>query len=142
MQSQAFEQSVRPAAPLARQEPAQGLVVHAADVELALGDGAEHSFIVRIEEVEARVGTALGVPVLREDNVVKEWRDSMDDGNDSVALGHGERAAGAEVVLHVNDEEDVVGTDLHTGHGNRFILFVAYGRRHVGTEQAFSIGTA
>ena len=37
----------------------------------------------------------------------------MDDGNDSVALGHGERAAGAEVVLDVDDEEDVVRGGVH-----------------------------
>ena len=58
-------------------------------------------------------GVALGVPVLREEDVVKEWRDSMDDGNDSVALGHGQRAARAEVVLDVNSEEDVVGGGVH-----------------------------
>ena len=137
MQSQAFEQSGRPTAPLGRQEPAQGLVVHAADVELALGDGAEHSFIVRIEEVEAGVGTALGVPVLGEDDVLEERSDAVDDGNDSVALGHGQRAAEEEVVLHVNDEEDVLGGGVHKGYASRLILFVAYGGQYRRTEVEF-----
>jgi hypothetical protein len=28
-------------------------------------------------------------------------------------MGNGERAAGAEIILHVDDEEHVVGIDLH-----------------------------
>ena len=54
-----------------------------------------------------------GVPVLREDDVLETRRDGMDGRNDGVAVGHGERAAGAEIILHVDDEEDVLWSDLH-----------------------------
>jgi hypothetical protein len=46
---------------------------------------------------------ARGVPVLRENNMLKLRRDPMDDINDSVPIGNGQRAAGAEVVLYVDD---------------------------------------
>ena len=38
---------------------AQGLVLHAAEVELSVRDGTEQSIIVLVEEVEAGVRTAL-----------------------------------------------------------------------------------
>jgi hypothetical protein len=37
----------------------------------------------------------------------------MDGLDDGVAVLNGERSAGAEIVLHVDDEEDVGGSDLH-----------------------------
>jgi hypothetical protein len=47
------------------------------------------------------------VPVLGEDDVGKERRDAMDRFDDRIAFGNGERAAGAEVVLDVDDYENV-----------------------------------
>lgn len=54
-----------------------------------------------------------GVPVLREDDVVEAWRDAMDERNDGVALGHGQGAAGAEIVLDIGDDQEVAGRDFH-----------------------------
>jgi len=68
MQAQAFEQSGHLAAALARQEPAQGLVL-AADVELAAGDGAQQSIVARVKEVEAGLRAAL--MVLRPRQLIK-----------------------------------------------------------------------
>ncbi len=50
-----------------------------------------------------------GVPVLGEDDVFEALGEAVDEGDDLVALGNGERAAGAEVVLDVDDEEGVSG---------------------------------
>ena len=40
---------------------------------------------------------------------------AVDDRHHRVAVGNGKRAAGAEIVLHVNNEQQiiVVGQDLH-----------------------------
>ena len=48
------------------------------------------------------------MPVLREDDVLEPRRDAMDGRDHCIAIGHGQRPAGAEIVLHVDDEEDVV----------------------------------
>ena len=66
MQAQAFEQSGHLAAALARQEPAQGLILQAADVELAAGDGAKQVFVFLVEEVEAGVGATFVALCLRQ----------------------------------------------------------------------------
>ena len=49
-------------------------------------------------------GVVRVVPVLGEDNVLKERGDAMDCRDYGVALGNGKRAAGAEIILHVDDE--------------------------------------
>ena len=41
----------------------------------------------------------------------------MDCRDYSVAIGNGKRAAGAEIILHVDDEEDVLRSDLYRGLG-------------------------
>jgi len=54
------------------------------------------------------------VPVLGEDDVLKPAAELVDDGDNLVATVNGESAAGAEVVLQVDDEEDVgSGAQLH-----------------------------
>jgi len=58
------------------------------------------------------------VPVLGEDDVLESAGEFIDDGDDLLAFGDGKRAAdsvdcGAEVVLHVDDEERVGGFELH-----------------------------
>jgi hypothetical protein len=65
-----------------------------------------------------RVGTgerpmAGWVPVLGEDDVLEERRDFVDDGDDFIAARDGELPAGAEIVLHVDDDEEVVMGDVH-----------------------------
>lgn len=37
----------------------------------------------------------------------------MNGSEDGIAVGNGQRAAGAEVVLYVDDDENVVGSDFH-----------------------------
>jgi len=58
-------------------------------------------------------GMVEGVPVLGEDDVVEDGSEAVDGGEDGIAIGDGQCAAGAEVALHVDDEEDVVGGDVH-----------------------------
>ena len=63
---------------------------------------------------------AVGVPVLGEDDVVEALSDAIDEGDDLVAFGDGERSSSsingrAEVVLDVDDEEGVGGGELD-GH--------------------------
>jgi len=53
------------------------------------------------------------VPVLREDDVIEECGDALDDRDDFIATCYGQLAAGAEVVLHVDDQEGVCWCDLH-----------------------------
>jgi phage I-like protein len=53
------------------------------------------------------------VPVLRENNVLKSRRDAMDGRDHLVAQGNGKRAAGEKIVLHVDDEKNVVLIDFH-----------------------------
>ena len=53
------------------------------------------------------------MPVLSKNDVLESRRDAMDGRDDLVAAGNGERAAGAKIILHVDNEEDVVRIDLH-----------------------------
>lgn len=48
-----------------------------------------------------------GMPVLGEDDVMEFLRKLVDDGNDLLAFGYGERSAGAEVVLEIDDQESI-----------------------------------
>src|SRR5207248_2345866 len=64
-----------------------------------------------LEGFAARMGAGEGdviarMPVLRQHDVGKARGEAVDDRNDPVALGHGERAARHEVVLHVDDDQD------------------------------------
>ena len=63
-------------------------------------------------------GVMGAVPVLGEEYVVEARGDAMNDRNDFIAARNGERAAGAEVVLHVDDEEGVLRVDLQGVNGN------------------------
>src|SRR5208283_5587699 len=49
------------------------------------------------------------MPVLREQNVRETSRKRVDDGDDLVAACDPQRAARAEVVLHINDKQRVSG---------------------------------
>jgi hypothetical protein len=61
-----------------------------------------------------------GVPVLREDDGGELRHQGVDAGHDFIAAGHGQRAAGAEIVLHVDDEEGLgrVAHGLASGGGH------------------------
>src|SRR5439155_17059210 len=54
----------------------------------------------------------LRVPVLRDHHVAERRCELVDQRNDLVAVGHGQRAAGEETILHVDDGEHVVVTRL------------------------------
>src|SRR5690606_32369188 len=96
------------------------------DVEIGVEGGAvgalhamvrpEHLIAIvgadRLERLPARMrrgeGAVAGrVPVLGQDHVLEAPREPVYQRHDGIALGHGERAAGAEIVLDVDDEEDV-----------------------------------
>src|SRR5580698_61663 len=53
------------------------------------------------------------VPILSENNVLERWSDAVNDLDDAVAIGHGKRSAGTEVVLRVNYYQYVLPGDLH-----------------------------
>ena len=53
-------------------------------------------------------GVIWRMPVLREDDVLKQRRDAMDGLDNGIAIGNGKRTAGAEVVLHVDDDQNIV----------------------------------
>ena len=53
------------------------------------------------------------MPVLGEDNVVEVWDEAVDGRHDSVSARYGETAAGAEVALDIDDEEQVVAVDAN-----------------------------
>lgn len=56
------------------------------------------------------------MPVLREEDVVERCGECVNSGDDLVTTPDGERAAGEEVDLHVDDEEDVGGWEREHGH--------------------------
>ena len=58
---------------------------------------------------------ARAVPILGKDDVSEQGREGMNDGNNLVAAWDGERSAGAEVALDVEDQQDVMGSNSHLG---------------------------
>ncbi len=48
-----------------------------------------------------------GVPVLRQNADADGIHHRIDPGNDRIAIRHGQRAAGAEIILHVDDEKGI-----------------------------------
>ena len=51
------------------------------------------------------------MPILREHDVAEVFREPVDDCYDFSALRHSKCAAGTEVVLHIDYEEDVAVAD-------------------------------
>src|SRR6266436_8169470 len=47
------------------------------------------------------------VPVLGQDHMGEGSRQPVDRGDDRIAIGHGERTAGAEIVLDIDDQQNV-----------------------------------
>ena len=52
-------------------------------------------------------------------DVVEAGGEAVDGSDKGVAAGHGERAAGEEVALEINEEEGVGGAEGHVGVGGR-----------------------
>ena len=52
------------------------------------------------------------MPILRQHDVLKVLRKLVDYRHDLIAVRHGKRAARAEIVLYVDDNEDVVVRDI------------------------------
>ena len=53
------------------------------------------------------------VPVLRENDMLELTRDMLNGRDHLVARGNGQRATGAEIALHVDDEKNIVLIDSH-----------------------------
>ena len=53
-------------------------------------------------------GMALRMPVLRQNDMAEGLGEPVDRRDHRIAVGHGERAAGQEIVLNVDDDEDVL----------------------------------
>jgi len=76
-----------------------------------------------LEGPPARVSAGKGgvshrVPILGKNNVVECRGNTMDDIDYRIAIGNGKRAAGAEVVLYVNDYQDILRGRLHGSPAN------------------------
>ena len=50
--------------------------------------------------------------VLRQDHMLEAARKLIDEGYDLVTAGHGETAAGAEIVLHIDSQQNIAVCDL------------------------------
>jgi|APSaa5957512535_1039671.scaffolds.fasta_scaffold221491_2 hypothetical protein len=48
------------------------------------------------------------VPVLGQDHVGKNRDQAIDDGNDFVATGYGQRPTGAEIILNIDDDQGIL----------------------------------
>lgn len=59
---------------------------------------------------EGRV--ALGVPVLRQHHMGVVLRQAVDDGHHVIATGNCQAAAGAEIVLNINDQKNGGGVHV------------------------------
>ena len=53
------------------------------------------------------------MPVLRKPNMLRARRDAVNDCDDVIALGDGEGAASAEIVLDIDNGEQIVWAGLH-----------------------------
>jgi hypothetical protein len=53
------------------------------------------------------------MPVLGQHHVTKPLDETIDDRHHRVAVGNRERAARAEIILHVDDEKQIIRLNLH-----------------------------
>ena len=58
---------------------------------------------------------ACRVPILGQDHVIKAFGNAINDRHHRIAVGNRKCSAGAEIVLHVNNKQQiiVVGLDSH-----------------------------
>src|SRR5260370_38788682 len=57
------------------------------------------------------------MPIVGQHDMAEAHGEPIDDRHDRVAVGDRERAAGAEIVLHVDDQQQIVVANLHFGPG-------------------------
>jgi hypothetical protein len=57
------------------------------------------------------------MPILGQDNMVEALSEAIDDRNHGIAVSNRKRAAGAEIILHVDYQQQIIITDpdLHFG---------------------------
>ena len=57
------------------------------------------------------------MPILGQRNMIEALGEAIDEGHHGVAIGDRKRAAGAEVVLHINYQQQIIVAepDLHSG---------------------------
>jgi hypothetical protein len=57
------------------------------------------------------------MPILGQHDMVEAFGEAIDDRHRRVAVGNRKRAAGAEIVLHINYQQQIIVTDpdLHFG---------------------------
>jgi len=68
--------------------------------------------VPRVRRGERNVG--FGVPILGKDHMLEVVAELVDSRNDLIAPINGQSAAGAEVILQIDDKEDVgSGVELH-----------------------------
>src|SRR2546421_4114767 len=74
----------------------------------------------------------LRMPVLRGDDEIEMLLQFVDDGHDTVAFADGERAAGTEIVLDVNEDERAARLRLRFGQIEHrlFLQFVCDDHAH------------
>src|SRR5260370_34621486 len=53
------------------------------------------------------------MPVLRQNHMIETLGEPVDDRHDRVALADSQGATRAEIVLHVDDQQQIVGLNLH-----------------------------
>jgi hypothetical protein len=58
------------------------------------------------------------MPILGQDDIGEALAEAIDERDDRIAVGDRQRAAGHEIILHVDDEKDVPFVDRNaSGHG-------------------------
>jgi hypothetical protein len=59
---------------------------------------------------------ARGVPVLRQHDMIKSAGEFADDRRDRVSIRNFEAAIGTKIPLHINDQQNVIPTNLEFRH--------------------------
>jgi len=55
------------------------------------------------------------MPVLRQHDMVETLTEAIDDRHHGVAISNRQRTVGAEIILHIDDQQHIVIADLHIG---------------------------
>src|SRR6267142_8303 len=74
------------------------------------GDGLERR---RTRMARSERAVAGWMPVLRQNHMIETLGEPVDDRHDRVALADSQGAIRAEIVLHVDDQQQIVGLNLH-----------------------------
>src|SRR4051812_14149617 len=70
------------------------------------------------------------MPVLGQHHMIEAFSETIDDRHHCIAAGHCERAAGTEIVLHVDDDKHIILAWSHLHCGPWFVcrLTLAHGK--------------